>query len=90
MPNTNTCRLVWNKNYMLSEISVEVFRSGRKLVGPAETDLVSCSHIFSLSKTLECVRAIWSSSHWGPVISERKKSGYDQGQFHYTMITDAQ
>ena len=58
MPNTNTCRLVWNKNYMLSEISVEVFRSGRKLVGPAETDLVSCSHIFSLSKTLECVRAI--------------------------------
>jgi hypothetical protein len=23
----NTCRLVWNKNYMLSEISVKVFRS---------------------------------------------------------------
>jgi hypothetical protein len=40
MPNTNTCRLVWNKNYMLSKISVEVFRSGRKLVGPAETDIV--------------------------------------------------
>jgi len=39
MPN-NTCRLVWNKNYMLSEISVKVFRSGRKLVGPAETDIV--------------------------------------------------
>jgi hypothetical protein len=36
----NTCRLVWNKNYMLSEISVKVFRSGRKLVGPAETDIV--------------------------------------------------
>ena len=35
-----TCRLVWNKNYMLSEISVKVFRSGRKLVGPAETDIV--------------------------------------------------
>ena len=34
----NTCRLVWNKNYMLSEISVKV--SGRKLVGPAETDIV--------------------------------------------------
>ena len=34
-----TCRLVWNKNYMLSKISV-VLRSGRKLVGPAETDLV--------------------------------------------------
>ena len=34
-----TCRLVWNKNYMLSEISVKVFRSGRKLVGPAETDI---------------------------------------------------
>jgi hypothetical protein len=33
------CRLVWNKNYMLSEISVKVFRSGRKLVGPAETDI---------------------------------------------------
>ena len=33
-------RLVWNKNYMLSEISVKVFRSGRKLVGPAETDIV--------------------------------------------------
>jgi hypothetical protein len=33
----NTCRLVWNKNYMLSEI---VFRSGRKLVGPAETGIV--------------------------------------------------
>jgi hypothetical protein len=30
----------WNKNYMLSEISVKVFRSGRKLVGPAETDIV--------------------------------------------------
>jgi hypothetical protein len=42
--------LVWNKNYMLSEISVKVFRSGRKLVGPAETDIVydllSCSHNF--------------------------------------------
>jgi hypothetical protein len=25
----NTCRLVWNKNYMLSEISVKVFRSSR-------------------------------------------------------------
>ena len=36
----NTCRLIWNKNYMLSEISVKVFRSGRKLVGPAETDIV--------------------------------------------------
>ena len=36
----NTCRLVWNKNYMLSEISEKVFRSGRKLVGPAETDIV--------------------------------------------------
>ena len=35
-----TCRLVWNKNYMLSEISVKVFRSSRKLVGPAETDIV--------------------------------------------------
>ena len=39
MPN-NTCRLVWNKNCMLSEIYVKVFRSGRKLVGPAETDIV--------------------------------------------------
>jgi hypothetical protein len=28
------CRLVWNKYYMLSEIFVKVFRSGRKLVGP--------------------------------------------------------
>jgi hypothetical protein len=28
------------KNHMLSEISVKVFRSGRKLVGPAETDIV--------------------------------------------------
>jgi hypothetical protein len=37
---TNTCRLVWNKNYMLSEIYVKMFRSGRKLVGPAETDIV--------------------------------------------------
>ena len=36
----NTCRLVWNQNYMLSEISVKVFRSGRKLVGPAKTDIV--------------------------------------------------
>ena len=36
----NTCRLGWNKNYMLSEISVKVLRSGRKLVGPAETDIV--------------------------------------------------
>jgi hypothetical protein len=36
----NTCRLVWNKNDMLSEISVKVFRSSRKLVGPAETDIV--------------------------------------------------
>jgi hypothetical protein len=36
----NTCRLVWNKNYKLSEISVKVFRSSRKLVGPAETDIV--------------------------------------------------
>jgi hypothetical protein len=36
----NTCRLIWNKNYMLSEISVKVFRSGRKLVGPTETDIV--------------------------------------------------
>jgi hypothetical protein len=36
----NTCRLVWNTNYMLSEISVKAFRSGRKLVGPAETDIV--------------------------------------------------
>ena len=36
----NTCRLVWNKNYMLSKISVKVFRSGRKLLGPAETDIV--------------------------------------------------
>ena len=35
-----TCRLVWNNSYMLSEISVKVFRSGRKLVGPAETDIV--------------------------------------------------
>ena len=34
----NTCRLVWNKYYMLS---VKVFRSGRKLVGPAETDIVT-------------------------------------------------
>jgi len=61
MPNTCTyyCtfRLVWNKNYMLSEISVKVFRfrSGRKLVGPAETDIVldllSCSHNF-FSETL--------------------------------------
>jgi hypothetical protein len=25
---------------MLSEISVKVFRSGRKLVGPAETDII--------------------------------------------------
>jgi hypothetical protein len=36
----NTCRLVWNKNYMLSEISVKMFRSGRKLLGPAETVIV--------------------------------------------------
>ena len=36
----NTCRLVWNKNYMLSEISVKVSRFDRKLVGPAETDIV--------------------------------------------------
>ena len=36
----NTCRLIWNKNYMLSEISVKVFRSGRKLVGPTETAIV--------------------------------------------------
>ena len=38
----NTCRLVWNKSYMFSEISVKVFRSGRKLVaiGPAETDIM--------------------------------------------------
>ena len=36
----NTCRLVWNKNCMLSEISVKVFRSGRKLVDTAETDIV--------------------------------------------------
>jgi hypothetical protein len=36
----NTCRLIWNKNYMLSEISVKVFRSGRKLVVPTETDIV--------------------------------------------------
>jgi hypothetical protein len=37
----NACRLVWNKNYMLSEISViSTFRYGRKLVGPAETDIV--------------------------------------------------
>ena len=36
----NTCSLVYNKNYMLSEISVKVFRYGRKLVGPAETDIV--------------------------------------------------
>ena len=36
----NTCRFVWNKNYMLSEISVKVFRSDRKLVGSAETDIV--------------------------------------------------
>ena len=35
-----TCRLVWNKNYVLSEISVKVFKFGRKLVGPAETDIV--------------------------------------------------
>jgi hypothetical protein len=28
------------KNYMHSEISVKVFRSCRKLVGPAETDIV--------------------------------------------------
>jgi hypothetical protein len=47
----NTCRLVWNKNYMLSEISVKVFRSGRKLVGSAETDILYCSHNF-FSKTL--------------------------------------
>ena len=38
----NRCRLVWNKNYMLSEISIKAFRSGRKLVGPAETDIVYC------------------------------------------------
>ena len=37
----NTCRLVWNKNYMLSEISVSVFRSDGKLVGPAKTRLLS-------------------------------------------------
>jgi hypothetical protein len=36
----NTFRLVWNKNYMLSEIPVKVFRSGRKLEDPAETDIV--------------------------------------------------
>ena len=36
----HTCRFVWNKNYMLSEISVKVFRSGRKLVGPSETDIM--------------------------------------------------
>jgi hypothetical protein len=35
-------------------------------------------------------RAIGSLSHLGPVISERKKSGSDLGQFHYAMITDAQ
>ena len=34
----NTCRLVWNKNYMLSEISV--ISKFRKLVGPAESDIV--------------------------------------------------
>jgi hypothetical protein len=33
--------------------------------------------------------AIGSSSHRGPVILERKKSGSDPGQFHYA-ITDAQ
>jgi hypothetical protein len=36
------------------------------------------------------VRAIGSSSHRGPVILERKKSGSDPGQFHYAMITNAQ
>ena len=31
------------------------------------------------------------SSHRGSIISEReKKSGSDLGQFHYTIITDAQ
>jgi hypothetical protein len=29
-------------NYMLSEISVKVFRSSKKLVGPAETDRTYC------------------------------------------------
>jgi hypothetical protein len=45
----NTCRLVWNKNYMLSEISVKVFRSGRNWysVGP----IVLQSYFFFL-KTL--------------------------------------
>jgi hypothetical protein len=33
----------------------------------------------------KCVRAIGSSSHRGPVISERKKSGSDPGQFHYSF-----
>jgi hypothetical protein len=40
-----------------------------------------CQNVFELSE----VRATG-----GPVISDRKKSGSDQGLFHYTMITDAQ
>jgi hypothetical protein len=37
-----------------------------------------------------CVRTIGSSRQRDPVISERKKSGSDPGQFHYALITDAQ
>jgi hypothetical protein len=43
-------------------------------------------HSKGLSKS---VRTIGSSSHRGPVILERKKSGSDPGQFQYAMITDA-
>jgi hypothetical protein len=35
-------------------------------------------------------QSVGSSSHRGPVILEREKSGSDPGQFHYAMITDAQ
>jgi hypothetical protein len=38
----------------------------------------------------KCVRGIRSSSHRGPIISEKKISGSDPGQFHYALITDAQ
>ena len=47
----NTCRLVWNKNYMISEISVKVFRSGRKLVGPAETENSDITNKMKKKKT---------------------------------------
>jgi hypothetical protein len=45
---------------MLSEISVKVFRSGRKLVGPVETDIVyapSCIDLFSAIVALSLVPA---------------------------------